>query len=77
MIIIIKLKKTEFRYLSTNKSLPIDSEFLCKKLPGGWKACKTTVSLIQCQKEISIGLTSILLLSCQECVTVMMIKTST
>ena len=29
--------------------LPIDSEFVYKKLPGGWKAYKTTVSLIQCQ----------------------------
>ena len=47
-----------------------------KQLLDGQKACKTTLSLTQYQRETLIGLASILYLSFQNCNTVTMVKTS-
>ena len=55
----------------------VDLDFVCKQLLDVCKACKTTLSLTQCQRERLIGLASILYLNCQKCSTVTMIKTST
>ena len=55
----------------------VDLDFVYKRLLHRCKACKTTLSLTQCQRERLIGLASILYLSCQNCSTVMMVRTST
>ena len=74
---------SKFENLDVNNSNPIspfkgcnivDLGFVCQQLVEGCKACKTTLSLTQCQRERVIGLASILYLSCQNCNTV---KTST
>ena len=54
----------------------MDLDFLYKQLLDGHKACKTTLSLTQYQREKLIGLASILYLSLQNCSTVTMVKTS-
>ena len=51
-------------------------DFVYKQLLDGHKACKTTLSLTQYQRERLIGLASILYLSLQNCNTVTMVKTS-
>ena len=48
----------------------VDLGLVCQQLVEGCKACKTTLSLTQCQRERVIGLASILYLSCQNCNTV-------
>ena len=74
---------SKFENLDVNNSNPIspfkgcnivDLGFVCQQLVEGCKACKTTLSLTQCQRDRVIGLASILYLSCQNCNTV---KTST
>ena len=55
----------------------VDLDFVHKQLLDGCKACKITLPLTQCQRERVTGLASILYLSCQNCSTVTMIKTST
>ena len=45
----------------------VDLGFVCLQLVEGGKACKTTLSLTQCQRERVIGLANILYLSCQNC----------
>ena len=55
----------------------VNSDFVYKQLLHGCKAYKTTLFLTQCQRERLIGLASILYLSCQNCRTVTMVKTST
>ena len=55
----------------------VDLGFVCQQLVEGCKACKTTLYLTQCQRERVIGLASILCLSCQNCNTVTIVKTST
>ena len=73
----------KFENLYVNNSNPIspfkgcnivDLGFVCQQLVEGCKACKTTLSLTQGQRERVIGLASSLYLSCQNCNTV---KTST
>ena len=54
----------------------MDLDFVYEQLLDGHKACKTTLSFTQYQRERLIGLTSILYLSLQNCSTVMMVKTS-
>ena len=54
----------------------VDLDFVYKQLHDGHKACKTTLSLTQYQREKLIGLKSISYLSLQNCSTVMMVKTS-
>ena len=54
----------------------MDLDFVYKQLLDGHKACKTTSSLTQYQRERLIGLTSVLYLSLQNCSTVTMVKTS-
>ena len=77
---------SKFENLDVNNSNPIsafkgcnivDLGFVCQQLVEGCKACKSTLSLTQCQGESVIGLASILYLSCQNCNTVTMVKTST
>ena len=74
---------SKFENLDVNNSNPtspfkgcniVDLSFVCQQLVEGCKACKTTLSLTQCQRERMIGLASILYLSCQNC---NMVKTST
>ena len=76
----------KFENLDVNNSNPISSfkgcnivdlSFVCQQLIEGFKACKTTLSLTQCQKERLTSLASISYLSCQNCNTVTMMKTST
>ena len=74
---------SKFENLDVNNSNPI-SPFkgcnifylgsVCQQLVEACKACKTTLSLTQCQRKRVIGLPSILYLSWQNCNTV---KTST
>ena len=54
----------------------VDLDFVYKQLLDGHKACKTTLSLTQYQRERLIGLASILYLILQNCGTVTMVKTS-
>ena len=54
----------------------VDLEFVYKQLLEGHKACKTTLSLTQYQRERLIGLASIFYLILQNCSTVTMVKTS-
>ena len=54
----------------------VDLDFVYKQLLDRHKACKTTLSLTQYERERLIGLTSILYLSLQNCSTVTMVKTS-
>ena len=54
----------------------VDLDFVYKRLIDGHKACKTTLSLTQYQRERLIGPTSVLYLSLQKCSTVTMVKTS-
>ena len=85
--VLIVTSLLKFENLDVNNSNPIspfkgcnivDSGFVCQQLVEGCKACrKTTLSLTQCQRERVIGLASILYLSCQNCNTVTMVKTST
>ena len=42
----------------------VDLGFACLQLVEGCKACKTTLSLTQCQREKVIGLVNVLYLSC-------------
>ena len=53
----------------------VDLDFVYKQLLDGHKACKTTFSFTQYQRERLIGLTSILYLGLQICSTVTMVKT--
>ena len=56
----------------------VDLDLVYKQLLDGCKACKTTFIFdTQCQRERLIGLASILYLSCQNCSTVTLNKTST
>ena len=55
----------------------VDLDFVYIQLLDGCKACKTTLSLTQCQRERLIGFVSILYVSCQNCGTVTMVKAST
>ena len=77
---------SKFENLDVNNSNPIspfkgcnivDLSFVCQQLFEGCKACKTTLSLTQCQRERVTGLSSILYLSCQNCNTITTVKTST
>ena len=70
---------SKFEKLDVNNSNPIspfkgcnivDLGFVCQQLVEGCEACKTTLSLTQCQRERVIGLASILYISCQNCNTV-------
>ena len=54
----------------------VDLNFEYKQLLDGHKACKTTLSLAQYQRERLIGLASILYLNLQNCCIVTMVKTS-
>ena len=77
--------QSEFDHFDADNSYPtspfkgrhiVDLDFVCKQVLDGHKACKTTLSLTQYQRERVIGLTSILYLSLQNCSTVTMVKTS-
>ena len=78
--------ESEFDHFDVDNSYPtspfkyrniVDLDFMYKQLLDGHKACKTTLSLTQYQRERLIGLTSILYLRLQNWSTVMMVKTST
>ena len=78
--------ESEFNNFDVDNSYPtspfkgcniVDLDFVYKQLLDGCKACKTTSSLTQCQRERLIGFASILYLNCQNCSTVTMIKTRT
>ena len=67
---------SKFENLDVNNSNPISSfkgsnivdlGFVCLQLVEGCKACKTTLSLTQRQRERVIGLANILYLNCQNC----------
>ena len=75
----------EFDHFDIDNSYPtspfkdgniVDLDFVHKQLLDGHKACKTTLSLTQYQRERLIGLTSILYLNLQNCSTVTMVETS-
>ena len=72
--------ESEFDHFDLNNSYTsspfVDLDFLYKQLLDGHKACKTTLSLTQYQRERLVGLTSILYLRLQNCSTVTMVKTS-
>ena len=77
--------ESEFDHFDADKLYPtlpfkgrkiVDLDFVYKHLLDGHKACKTTLSLTQYQRERLIGLTSILYLSLQNCSTVTLVKTS-
>ena len=54
----------------------VDLDFVYKHSLDGHKACRTTLSLTQYQRERLTGLASILYLSLQNCSAVTMVKTS-
>ena len=75
--------ESEFDHFDVNNSYPtppskghntVDIDSMYKQLLDGHKACKTTLSFTQYQREGLIGLTSILYSSLQKCSTVMMVK---
>ena len=77
--------ESEFGHFDLDNSYPtspfkgrncVDLDFMYKQLLDGHKACQTTLSFTQYQRERLIGLTSILYLSLQNCSTVTMVKTS-
>ena len=55
----------------------VDLDFAYKQLLDGCKACKIALCLTQCQRQKVIGVASILYLTCQNCSTITMVKTST
>ena len=76
--------ESEFDHFDVDNSYPtspfkcrniLDLDFVYKQLIDGHKACKSTLSLTQYQREKMIGLTSVLYLSLQNCSTVTMVRT--
>ena len=74
LIILIRIIRIQLR-LSRTEHRGIRFR-VYKQLPDGYEACKTTLSLIQLQRDRLIGLASILYLSLQNCSAVTMVKSS-
>ena len=77
--------ESEFDHFDADNSYPtspskgrniVHLDFVYKQLLDGHKACKTTLPFTQYQREILIGLASILYLSWQNYSTVAMVKAS-
>ena len=69
--------ESEFDHFDVDNSYPtspfkgrkiVDLDFVYKQLPDGHKACKTTLSVTQHQRERLIGLTSIYTSVCRTAV---------